>query len=454
MLGNTIDVMFRRKDRLHDWVAEQSRACDGKPWVLSVVGRSTALIVTSIEACNDVLRTQFDTFGWVNTVDHGILSANTGTSEQQRCAVARFFSTKTLREDINGIVMEKTERVCALLEICAANGRDVSMNELLSKFTTDVFAMVAFGVDLHRIDSMHCVAGSVMMAEHPLVEALNASQALTTSSMWVWKLQRWLNGGAKGRLKPCAEIMSDWMRMAILERVEEKQKQPPRRDLLSAIIQSGGSNDVQVVCDGMLNLFLASSISIGVAMCWLLVHVGRHPRVLHKIRAEMRDHLPTLGTCVPTMDEVARLPYLEATIKESLRLCMGVVCRSANKSTTLSDGTFIPLGSQVMIPLYATARMTSMWGPDAEAFRPERFIDEDTGGLKVLSPFACLSFVGQCAGRRFAMLGMQTLVAAMLSRFDVDVVEDAVPVQSSFSLMLPVKGGVMVYVRAASDSES
>jgi cytochrome P450 len=204
----------------------------------------------------------------------------------------------------------------------------------------------------------------------------------------------------------------------------------------------------------MLNLFLASSTSTSVTMCWFLVHISRHPHVLRKIRDEMRVQLPELGTCVPTMDELARLPYLEAAIKESLRLCVGVACCSANESTTLSDGTFVPLGCQMMIPLYATARMKSTWGSDAEEFNPERFIDEDTGGPKVLSPFTCLSFVGQCADRRFAMLEMKTLLASVLSRFDVHAIEDAVPVQSGFSLILPVNGDLMVHVRTASDSNS
>jgi hypothetical protein len=172
LLSNTIDIIFRHKSRLYDWMVEQTRESGGKPWIISVIGRPPALIVTSIEACEDVLRTQFKTF---DRVDHGILGTNSGTSEQQCRAVARFFSTKTLREDVNVVIMEKTERVCTLLAIYAANDRAVSMNGLLPKFSTDVFVMIAFGVDLHRLGAMNCGDGSAVKAKHPPVEGLNVS---------------------------------------------------------------------------------------------------------------------------------------------------------------------------------------------------------------------------------------------------------------------------------------
>jgi cytochrome P450 len=463
ILGNTLDVMVYHKHRFHDWMTDQSRITGGKPWVLSIIGRPTTIVFTSPEACEDIFKTQFEVFEkgeelidlGHDVFGDGIVGVDGHKWLQQRRTASHLFSMQMLRDVMDDVVMEKTEKLCEVLSACARSGKPVGMKSLLSKFTSDVFTKVGFGVDLQGLEKS--LEGDVE-AEHPFIQAVAdygpLIQARAHSPTWFWKLKRFFNIGDERQFKKSANVVQDLIHDIMVESLANKAKNngdtKPRRDLLTLFVDSSGTNDAMVVRDIVMNFFFAGKDTTSFSMSWFLVMMNRHPRVLRKIREEIRTNLPDLGTRVPTMEELSKLPYLEAAIKESLRLYMTAIHRTPNRSTTLSDGTFVPLGTYAIVSAYASARMASVWGPDAEEYRPERFIDEDIGKLKVVSPFKFISFIGgprQCLGIRFAMLEMKTAMATLMNRFDLETVEDPFSITYDFSLVLPVKGDLIVNVR-------
>src|SRR5205085_6721801 len=64
-------------------------------------------------------------------------------------------------------------------------------------------------------------------------------------------------------------------------------------------------------------------------------------------------------------------------------------------------------------------RDPQVWGPDAEAFRPERFAPEVAASLppNAWKPFG--NGARACIGRPFAMQEAQLVLAMMLQRFDI-----------------------------------
>lgn len=61
----------------------------------------------------------------------------------------------------------------------------------------------------------------------------------------------------------------------------------------------------------------------------------------------------------------------------------------------LPDGTVVPAGAQVVYSPYVVNRLAGVWGADALAFRPERWLEMD----KAPSPYAYLTFnAGGCGG--------------------------------------------------------
>lgn len=110
--------------------------------------------------------------------------------------------------------------------------------------------------------------------------------------------------------------------------------------------------------------------------------------MLAKIRDELWKKLPRLPSGefqIPSMDDLPQLTYLEAAIRENLRLNLAppLIGRQAIEDVVLCDGTSLAKGTRVSLPIYAAHRMKSVWGEDVLEFKPECWIDAETGPLAV-----------------------------------------------------------------------
>ncbi|KAG2062982.1 cytochrome P450 [Suillus decipiens] len=120
-----------------------------------------------------------------------------------------------------------------------------------------------------------------------------------------------------------------------------------------------------------------------------------------------------------------KLPYLDAVVNEVLRLHAAVkeIPRSATQEDVIplsepmrtATGTFtesvcIPQGTEIVVPFAALNCSVSMWGPDAKAFKPSRWFEEDEGtrgARETLHGYRHLMTFGDgprmCLGRLFAL---------------------------------------------------
>ncbi|KAG6576524.1 Cytochrome P450 [Phytophthora cinnamomi] len=211
--------------------------------------------------------------------------------------------------------------------------------------------------------------------------------------------------------------------------------------------------DPRELQDTAVNFFIAGKDTTSFSLSWLIVMMNRYPRVLQKIREEIRSVLPGLLTGeidAPTLEDTHKLVYLDAAVKESVRLWSVSTYRCTTRDTTLTDGAFIKKGTVVVVSKYAAARRTNVWGDDAAEYRPERWFNEKTGEPKSITPPQFITFSTgprKCIGMRLAMLEMKTVMAVLFSRFDIETVEDPFKITYDFSFVLPVKGPLAVRIR-------
>lgn len=121
--------------------------------------------------------------------------------------------------------------------------------------------------------------------------------------------------------------------------------------------------------------------------------------------------------------DVARLPYLQAVVKESLRVHPpGPLLSWARLSTSdvqLSNGMVIPANTTAMVNMWAITHDSRVWSDPLE-FKPERFIGEGAdvdvrGGDLRLAPFGAGRRV--CPGKSLGLVTVTQWVAQLVHKF-------------------------------------
>lgn len=131
-----------------------------------------------------------------------------------------------------------------------------------------------------------------------------------------------------------------------------------------------------------MTFLAAGHETTSVTVTWMLHVFSIYPEVQRKVRQEMLEHIgrPTETNRSPLIyDTLNGLPYLSACVKELLRFIPPVPTTSrvaAEDDTVL--GYDIPKGTQVFFSPAALHKLKSVYGEDAEEFKPERWMDPTT----------------------------------------------------------------------------
>ncbi len=86
-------------------------------------------------------------------------------------------------------------------------------------------------------------------------------------------------------------------------------------------------------------------------------------------------------------DECLKMPYLQVVMKEALRLHPGIgfpLERYVPPEGATLCGIDLPGGTIVGVNGHVIHRDREIYGPDADEFRPERWIESDAERLKIM----------------------------------------------------------------------
>lgn len=184
--------------------------------------------------------------------------------------------------------------------------------------------------------------------------------------------------------------------------------------LLHAQDEDGSRMTDRQLRDEAMTLFLAGHETTALALTWTWYLLAEHPRVEEKLLDELKA---VLNGRAPTVEDVPKLRYTEAVLKEALRLYppafgMG---RQAIEDCEIG-GWFVPQGRQVFMNQWLTHRDERFF-PQPDEFNPDRWTDVFT---KNLPRFAFFPFGGGprlCIGNAFAMMEATLILASLAQRF-------------------------------------
>ncbi|KAJ0678130.1 putative cytochrome P450 [Helianthus annuus] len=182
---------------------------------------------------------------------------------------------------------------------------------------------------------------------------------------------------------------------------------------------------------------LAGRDSTGSTLSWLFYLIAKNPIAEDKIQEEHDTQLE--GKCNDIRAiELSKLVYLHGVICETLRLFPVVLFE--HKIPVQPDT--LPSGCQA-----------DLWGKDCLEFKPERWFDK-SGGIKHQPSYKFPAFNARprsCLGKQMSFTKIKIVVATIVYRYHVELVEGHPVVLPSDSIILQMKYGMKVNLTKRSE---
>ncbi|POR38486.1 Pisatin demethylase [Tolypocladium paradoxum] len=296
-------------------------------------------------------------------------------------------------------------------------------------FTLDVISDLAFGEpfgDIATDSDVHEYI-STMEANMPTI-------IVTTVLPWLMVLLssplfKWMMPSEK-------DVIGLGRTMAIAKQVAAERFGPHKKtqnDMLGSFVARGLTQSEAE--SEILMQILAGSDTTATAIRATMLHIMSNARVLNKLRAEIKEFNPTWP--VITDAEARTMPYLQAVIKEGLRMfppVAGLMAKEVPQGGDTFKGVFLPGGTRIGYCAWGVVRYPDVWGEDAHEFRPERWIEASPEKIREMDGTVELVFGygrWQCLGRNVAFMELNKVFVELLRRFDLSLVDPTQPWKSS-----------------------
>lgn len=251
-------------------------------------------------------------------------------------------------------------------------GQEVDVGQAVYGGVLNLVSSVLFSIDVVDVGAESAQGLRVLVEE--LVEAIakpNVSDLFPF--LRALDLQGWRRWVAR-RLERALRVLDD----IVDRRLEDADASTHKHgDFLNSLLElvSTGKIARHNVTTILFDMFAAGSDTIAITVEWAMAELLRNPSVMAKVRAEMED---TLGG-KETIEEpdAANLPYLQAVVKEAMRLhpvAPILLPHQAVEDGVEIGGYAVPKGSTVIFNAWAIMLDPAAWERPDE-FVPERFLE-------------------------------------------------------------------------------
>ncbi|TEB39082.1 C-22 sterol desaturase [Coprinellus micaceus] len=163
----------------------------------------------------------------------------------------------------------------------------------------------------------------------------------------------------------------------------------------------------------ILSFLFASQDAMSSGLIYLFQHLSDYPEIMAKVREE-QDRVRGGNYDAPlTLDLLDSMTYLQATVKESMRVKPPVtmVPYRATKPFPIANDYVAPAGSIVIPSFFNSLHDPSVY-PEPDAFKPERWLDQESSANT--NPRNYLVFGSgphKCIGIEYACMNMALVIA-------------------------------------------
>ena len=298
------------------------------------------------------------------------------------------------------------------------DGENRDVHQEMMQLTLRVVAKVLFSVDVKN-ESKEVAAALNLLMKH-------SSGARMLLPPWV----RYLPLPFLIRVRRAVRQLDEVVYRIIRER---RRSENDNGDLLSMLMsardEDGSRMTDRQLRDEVMTFLLAGHETTALSLSWAWYLLSENPEAENKLHHELARVLDGKN---PSFEDLPRLCYTEAVVKESVRLYPPAwsLARTAAEDFEIG-GYLVPAGSNVVMSQWIMHRDPRFF-PSPEQFDPGRWFEEHT---QRLPRFAYFPFGGgprYCVGASFAMMEATLLLAAIAQRFRLRMVpgHKVVPVPS------------------------
>ncbi|KAF5367302.1 hypothetical protein D9757_010082 [Collybiopsis confluens] len=348
-----------------------------------------------------------------------------------------------------------TNRTLSIISSFQSSGNGGSqaldVQDLYSRFALDAASEFLFGKNLDTLSASLPIAGKTRMG--PKGSATEDPWGSFTSAFEM--AQQVIAARSRmGYFWPMFELLGDknaantsvvhrWLDPLVKSALDEKEKMASagvcspvaEKNFLQHLAES--TDDPIIIRDQLLSLLLASRDTTACLLTYVTYFMAIYPDVAKRLRAEVLERCGPSGDI--TYEQLRSLRYMRAVLNETLRLFPPVplnVRESRPGGCTLppSDPSFgcqeqhddlRPLhmpGSTVItyLPLL-TQRNPALWGKDADAFDPDRWLEGERLSRFVNNPTMFTPFSAGpriCLGQNYAYNEASFFLVRLLQQFD------------------------------------
>ncbi|KAI0742839.1 cytochrome P450 [Daedaleopsis nitida] len=405
------------------------------------------------------------------TINHILHSSKYGKPWESRISAARIVGDSIIVAEGNAHKKQRRilirELSCIFLEKAAelrdvwayqpaqqGDSQSVNVVDGLKKMTLDVIGLAGFDYQLNALNSAGDSnelnqAFSQIFSATPPVSIFRIIMDHLPSLDWFPDTRMKTVEQAHVVMRRIGTQLIEDKKRAILNDASDKsggveKRNVHGRDLLTLLIKANMATDIppeqrlsdEEVFSQIPTFLVAGHETTSTATSWCLFALTQAPHVQRKLR----DELLAVSTDIPTMDELAALPYLDLVVRETLRLYTPVtwtlrvafeddvlpvskpfVDRLGRTQTELR----IAKGDRVIIPIMAIHHSPEIWGDDAQAFKPERWEHPPEALADIPGVWShMLAFSGgprACIGYRFALIELKALVFTLVRAFEFEL---------------------------------
>ncbi|KAB8228368.1 bifunctional cytochrome P450/NADPH--P450 reductase [Aspergillus alliaceus] len=420
LLGNILDVNSEAPERSFQRLAENY----GPIFRLNIAGTTRVFISTHElvdEICNEERFTKVVTAGLReirNGAQDGLFTADYPGEENwaiaHRVLIPAFgpLMIRAMYDDMYDIASQ-----LALKWARQGSDSTIMVNEDFTRLTLDTIALCSMGTRFNTFYSEEL---------HPFVKAVMT--LLQGSSDRTFRPTLLNNMPTRENKKYWNDI--GFLRKLSQQLVDARRNNPQdKKDLLNALILGRDLQTDQHLSDdsivnNMITFLIAGHETTSATLSFLFYYLLNNPHAYQRAQEEVEM---VIGQRKITVDDLSKMPYIAASLRETLRLQSPVPLIAFHSHPTKNNEDPVTLGKgkyalnkdePVIVIMAKLHRDPKVYGDDADEFKPERMLDKNFENLpqNAWKPFG--NGMRGCIGRPFAWQEMMLVVAMLLQSFD------------------------------------